>query len=276
MTNRAYYRLPEQLPCDIRSCERPVLINCAGSVSIDSPFTTDNRKGRRDYYLMVVLTGSMDALVNGESGRITAGDAVLFPPRKPYRYTGAEKVEYYWAHFTGSDAEGTLRACGLSETGVFRTGESEAVIQAFKLIFEDFIRRDAVYQLSAAAHLTAALIEIGRRALASGQPGADARIGASIRYIHHHFNLPVKIPELAAMEFLSVPQYTLLFRRCTGKSPLSYMIGLRVESACEMLLNTDLSIRQIARIVGYEDPQYFSRIFKVYRGVSPDGYRRLR
>ena len=276
MTNRAYYRLPEQLPCDIRSSGRPVLINCAGSVSIDSPFITDNRKGRRDYYLMVFLTGAMDALVNGESVRITAGDAVIFSPRKPYRYAGTEKIEYYWAHFTGSDAEGMLRVCGLSEMGVFRIGESEAVIQSFKLIFEDFICRDAVYQLSAAAHLTAALIEIGRRTLVSGQPGDDVRIGTSIRYIHQHFNLPVKIPELAAMEFLSVPQYTSLFRRYTGKSPLSYIIGLRVESACEMLLNTDLSVRQIAHIVGYEDSQYFSRIFKVYRGVSPDGYRRLR
>lgn len=55
--NRGYYRLPERLPCDIRANDRPVLVNCAGSVSLASPFTTFIRGGRRDWYLMVILTG---------------------------------------------------------------------------------------------------------------------------------------------------------------------------------------------------------------------------
>lgn len=273
MTNQSYYRI-QQFPCSIRSDERPIIANCAGSVSIDYPFTTDNREGRRDYYLMYIVTGSMDALVNGKSLRISTGDAIIFEPEKPFRYTGKEKVEYYWVHFTGSDAKETLRQCGLGDLGVFHIGKNEMVTHSFKLIIDDFIRDDATYQISAAAHLTSALAEISRLILSFGRPAGSSRIEASIRFIHQHFDMPIHVSSLAEMEFLSVPQYNLLFRRYTGKSPLSYIIELRISNSCEMLLSTDLGIKQIAHLVGYDDPQYFSRIFKKYRGVSPEGYRK--
>lgn len=47
-----------------------------------------------------------------------------------------------------------------------------------------------------------------------------------------------------------------------------------MRNACDLLSRSDLPLKEIAMTVGYDDPHYFSRIFKNHRGVSPEAYRR--
>ena len=96
----------------------------------------------------------------------------------------------------------------------------------------------------------------------------------SISYIHGAFQENIRIPDLAAMEHLSHSRYIALFRQQMGTSPTAYLIGLRMERACELLLNTDMSVKQIGISVGYDDPQFFSKLFKKHVGLSPVQYRR--
>jgi len=60
-----------------------------------------------------------------------------------------------------------------------------------------------------------------------------------------------------------------LFKQETGVTPLEYLTNLRIEHAKGLLSNASLTIRQIAAMVGYDDPYYFSRIFKKATGKSP-------
>ncbi|MGC4030741.1 MAG: helix-turn-helix transcriptional regulator [Tepidisphaeraceae bacterium] len=64
--------------------------------------------------------------------------------------------------------------------------------------------------------------------------------------------------------------------RQTGQSPHQYVIGLRVATAREMLLKTDLPVKEIARRLGYADVFYFGRQFKRQTGVSPALFRKSR
>ena len=61
-----------------------------------------------------------------------------------------------------------------------------------------------------------------------------------------------------------------------GRSPQQYLINLRLHNAQNMLLDTDLSVGEIARSVGYDDQLYFSRLFHRYFGTSPREYREVR
>ena len=60
-----------------------------------------------------------------------------------------------------------------------------------------------------------------------------------------------------------------------GTSPMQYILGIRVRNAQTLLETTDDSISNIASIVGYDNPMYFSRLFRKAKGVSPAGYRKL-
>ncbi len=71
-----------------------------------------------------------------------------------------------------------------------------------------------------------------------------------------------------------MPYYSKLFRERTSHSPIAYFIQLKICKACELLDHTDLGVREIAIELGYDDPYYFSRLFKKIQGVSPSKYRR--
>jgi transcriptional regulator GlxA family with amidase domain len=64
-----------------------------------------------------------------------------------------------------------------------------------------------------------------------------------------------------------------VFKKQFGVSPLYYVIQKRVALAGAMLTETDLSMKEVAAAVGYDDPYYFSRIFRKVAGASPTQYR---
>jgi transcriptional regulator GlxA family with amidase domain len=86
---------------------------------------------------------------------------------------------------------------------------------------------------------------------------------------------PVQIPTLARMASLSPSHFFALFKRQTGFAPMDYFIRLRMQRACDLLDATTLSVKEIAGKLGYEDPFYFSRVFKCMTGMAPSEYRRL-
>ena len=63
------------------------------------------------------------------------------------------------------------------------------------------------------------------------------------------------------------------FKKYTGRAPIDFFINLKMQEACKLLKSTDLYIVEISQKLGYDDPYYFSRIFKKVMGVSPKEYR---
>jgi len=59
-----------------------------------------------------------------------------------------------------------------------------------------------------------------------------------------------------------------------GYSPHAYLIKVRLERAKELLITTSFNVSEISFAVGYENPLYFSRMFKKYTGVSPANYKK--
>ena len=64
------------------------------------------------------------------------------------------------------------------------------------------------------------------------------------------------------------------FPEHTGFTPLGFIIHLRLQEACRALATTERKLEDIAASVGYDDPFYFSRLFKKHLGVAPSDYRR--
>ena len=102
------------------------------------------------------------------------------------------------------------------------------------------------------------------------------RIYTSLSYMHENLSSPMSISFLAEMEHLGVSRYRTLFHAATGMSPIAYLTDLRMKHAAEILIHTELSVADVALSVGYEDPQYFSRVFRRTWGVSPAVYGKRR
>ena len=100
-----------------------------------------------------------------------------------------------------------------------------------------------------------------------------SEIRAAAAYLCEHFTQPLSLADCAARLHLSVSRFSHLFTKTIGISPYQYLLRLRLDRACELLLHTELDIRHIAQLVGFDDPSYFSRLFRKRFAKTPGAFR---
>jgi transcriptional regulator GlxA family with amidase domain len=103
--------------------------------------------------------------------------------------------------------------------------------------------------------------------------GPESRIQQCITFMRQHLDQPLQVATLAARASTSPSHFFVLFKRVTGSPPIDYFIRLRMQRACQLLEAGLLPVKDVAAAVGYEDPFYFSRVFKSMHQVAPSHYR---
>lgn len=105
--------------------------------------------------------------------------------------------------------------------------------------------------------------------------GDDAEMADRIRqYLDNHYTEPVLLPGIAAAFGCSESYISHVFKRCTGYSPIQYVIRRRIGLAQTYLTATDYTATHIATLVGYDNTNYFHTIFTKIVGVSPMRYKK--
>ncbi|MDY7010410.1 MAG: AraC family transcriptional regulator [Planctomycetota bacterium] len=92
-------------------------------------------------------------------------------------------------------------------------------------------------------------------------------------FIHANYYTQIGMNDIAHAAHMSVDYFGRHFKASTGVTPIQYLLNVRMEAARELIL-TDLKVSDIARMVGIEDPYYFSRVFRRANGLPPLQYRR--
>lgn len=94
------------------------------------------------------------------------------------------------------------------------------------------------------------------------------------RYIRDNYRLPLTLEMVANNCFISTSYIKALFQQFSPYSPIEYMHICRIDKACSLLYKKqDIEIGEVAKLIGYTDPLYFSRVFKKIVGESPSEYR---
>jgi signal transduction histidine kinase/AraC-like DNA-binding protein len=95
----------------------------------------------------------------------------------------------------------------------------------------------------------------------------------AISYMHEHYQHPFNRQELAAEIGVNERYLTKIFHDELGFSPRDYLARLRIIQAKRLLRSSDTSISDIALAVGFDDPSYFGRVFRLLTGFTPKAYR---
>lgn len=151
-------------------------------------------------------------------------------------------------------------------------------VQSYRSAQQHFMQRGATRALCAEAELKSMLARFLLHAESTSKTRAAATAGgASIQHatewLGAHFHEPDAMRRLPAHVRLSPNHFRLLFRRATWMSPQRYLLTLRMRAARSHLQESQLSVKEIARAVGYSDALYFSRLYKRFWKTSPTTHR---
>ena len=102
---------------------------------------------------------------------------------------------------------------------------------------------------------------------------ARSKIQMAIGYIQEHFAENLTVNVLAEHYGMSPNYFSSMFKKEMSGSAVNYITELRINQARELLYHSELSVVDISKKVGYEDSQYFFRVFKKYLGMTPLQYR---
>ncbi|MBE6881156.1 MAG: AraC family transcriptional regulator [Ruminococcaceae bacterium] len=98
-------------------------------------------------------------------------------------------------------------------------------------------------------------------------------IAYAAAHMEGHYTEDVSMDDLLSLSHYSQRHFIRLFSEAYGVTPHRYLLQLRIKHACALLTETSLSMAEISARCGFNDPNYFARIFKKYISVSPNSYR---
>jgi AraC-like DNA-binding protein len=239
--------------------------------------------GAAQNILILCVRGAGWFDIDGQRGVVKPRHALVIRHGLPHAY-GASKTDpwsIHWVHFVGEEADyyTQLMPDGLFELAVSlacATAMERTFRQAYANLAGGYLGRNVVYLGHALRHLLGLLFYSNRAYSPDLRtvPGRDVQ--PTIDFMTEHCAAPLRLVDMARHAGLSAVHFSTLFRRQTGMAPVEYFIHLRIRCACRLLDTTTLTVREVGYRVGYEDPYYFSRIFRRLMGLSPRQYRELR
>ena len=102
---------------------------------------------------------------------------------------------------------------------------------------------------------------------------SESLIEKAENYIKQNYMKDISLDDISRYCNISSYYFSKLFKQETGENYVEYLSGVRIENAKKMLSDSEASIKEISYSVGFSDPNYFSRAFKKYEGVSPTEYK---
>lgn len=164
-----------------------------------------------------------------------------------------------------------LDAFNLREASVLRNLRREEIEPLFGRMFELIRRRPEHWEYESSALCYRILLELSAYRTRRDVP---PRLAGLLAWLDRNYAEPVTAAGLAARCGVSPTTLFRLFRSCLGRSPLEYVIRLRMKHARALLLENALPVKEIARRAGYDNALYFSSEFRRIHGVSPREFRR--
>lgn len=221
--------------------------------------------------------GSFESKPN-VSAAIEPGHVLLLFPGVWHRYAPDPEVGWHehWIGFDGEIARRWLKhKFILAKNPVLKVNAEDTVLATFSRIMLSIrANRPALQQIlaGAAANLLG-LFYSAQQMPPNVEKESSNAIELAITRIQNEFAQELDMKLLAQELGVSYSWFRSTFAAHTGLSPHQYLLEFRIVSARNLLAETELSVKEIAILTGFEDEHYFSRIFRQKLNVTPSQWR---
>lgn len=276
------YVIPDRILSLIRQnpvCEDLYLTDI-GYYPMASHHFRERKEGINQTILIYSVQGNGTINISGQDFKLSADHFFIIPEGIPHSYFADLQNPWsiYWIHFSGSKAKQIARPI-LQPVSVVRCNDSRINerIDLFNEIFRNlergFSNETLEYINLCLPRLLGTFTHITQYRSNNEQLTKDP-VGQSINFMLENLNRKFRLEELSTVVNFSTSHFSRLFFSRTGHSPIDYFIQLKIQRSCRLLDNTKLTIAEVAREAGFEDPFYFSRQFRRVMNMSPREYRK--
>ncbi len=236
-----------------------------------------NRQDPDDHLLIYCVNGIGSVSAGGNLYHVEPGDVVLLPPGEAHDYSASRNAPWtiYWLHFRGLRAADFCQHVGAKEDErVVRVGVIPAVIALFNDILA--VRHTGYSSLSfvhAASQIRQLFTQIAIEAQMPSVNRSTLDLSSVQTFMRDNLHRALDLEALARVAGLSKFHFSHRYNLATGYSPMRHFTHMKMEAACRLLDTTDHSVQRVASALSFDDPLYFSRVFRKVIGCSPQQYR---
>lgn len=235
-----------------------------------------------EFVLIYCVEGEGWFELNGKKFTVIANQFFILPEHKAHSYGSCAKNPWsiYWMHFNGDKA--AFFSSEFDHPQNITPAEHSRIKERLGLFEEIYLsissgynKNNMLYATTSLFHFLGSMKFIGEYRDCRSPKEACPKdvVQLAIHYMQENLNRSLRLKEIADEVKLSASYFSSLFEAKTGYSPLRYLTYLRIQEACHYLDFTNLKIRQISPLIGYEDTFYFSRLFTKTMGMSPSEYK---
>ncbi len=243
----------------------------------------ENMIHHHDFFeISIILQGESLYLIDNEWRTVRSGDILLFNPGVDHAEKQLLNTYSHQLHIGIRN----FKLHGLAQNH-FPTTQSLLSMQDSQLkifdkawqLIEEFNQQQTNFNLMGKALVMEMMILILRslekkeRLSDETQASQNDRMHQVVQlimtYMENNYAKDISIEQLATLYYVSPTYLSKIFKDLTGFSPINYLIQIRLKKAHELLTTGDLTVKEVAKAVGYEDAYHFSKSFKKHFGTSP-------
>ncbi|HZH58728.1 MAG TPA: AraC family transcriptional regulator [Metabacillus sp.] len=243
------------------------------------------RKGKRPKFhsLWYITKGYGEVVINGKKHKLQPGKLVVFTPQMicDKKAARVHPLEFYFVRFSYAMAFEEKDSWQFKHAhevtfplqGVYTISNHSAVIVLLEQLNSLSNKHGSTVNMQQKIvfqELLLTFVEDFQSQMLNGD--SKKAIEGTIDYMVNHYKNTITLSELSQIAGLSVSHYSRLFKKYIGLSPIEYLTHLRMKRAKELLVLSDVKVKEVSQNVGYEDELYFSRTFKRIVGVSPSQF----
>lgn len=259
--------------------EHYLFVQETGSLQSIEPHIS-KRENLASFLFFVVVKGSGSLFYKKQTYPIHAGDCIFIDCLEEYAHLSSKEDpwELSWVHFYGKDANFFYK--DYIEKGnpfLFHPLDLSLFLDSLSFLYMTQLEPSPYTELLCHKYITDLIthcyLENGQQK-SSLNHSIYEKVRQVCEYMDTHFQENITLEHLSQHFFISKYHLAREFKRITGSTPGSYLLGKRISHAKKLLRFSNASIEEISASCGISDAGYFTKIFKKAENMTPKQYRK--